>query len=100
MVVERARGLRVGPPADETTEMGALISRPHFEKVARYVEVGRNEGAHVAIGGTELTDPALHGGYFYAPTVFADVHPDSRVFCEEIFGPVVTVTPFKDDAEA
>jgi acyl-CoA reductase-like NAD-dependent aldehyde dehydrogenase len=100
MIVERARDLRVGPPANESTEMGALISRAHFEKVSRYVELGRDEGARVAIGGSQLMDPELGGGYFYAPTVFADVHPDARVFCEEIFGPVVTVTPFKDDAEA
>jgi acyl-CoA reductase-like NAD-dependent aldehyde dehydrogenase len=100
MVVERARDLRVGRPADEATEMGALISRPHLEKVARYVDIGRDEGARVAIGGSALTDADLGGGYFYAPTVFADVDPDSRVFCEEIFGPVVTVTPFRDDAEA
>ena len=80
--------------------MGALISRPHLEKVAGYVEIGRAEGVRVVTGGRKLTDPSLSGGYFYAPTVLADVPADARVFQEEIFGPVVTITPFDDDDEA
>ncbi|HEY7940828.1 MAG TPA: aldehyde dehydrogenase family protein [Candidatus Limnocylindrales bacterium] len=100
LVVARAEALRVGAPADESTDMGALISRPHLEKVAGYVEIGRSEGVRVATGGRKLTDPSLSGGYFYAPTVLADVPADARVFQEEIFGPVVTITSFEDDDEA
>src|SRR5436190_2604527 len=100
LVVDRATAIRVGPPADESTEMGALISRPHFEKVAGYVEIGRAEGVRVATGGRKLTNSALSGGYFYAATVLADVPPEARVFREEIFGPVVTITPFDDDDDA
>jgi len=99
ILVARAESLQVGPPADEATDMGALISRPHLEKVAGYVEIGRAEGVTVATGGETLTDE-LGGGYFYAPTVLADVEPEARVFREEIFGPVVTVTPFDDDDAA
>ncbi|MGZ6258985.1 MAG: aldehyde dehydrogenase family protein [Candidatus Limnocylindrales bacterium] len=100
LVTARAEALRIGPPADESTDMGALISRPHLEKVAGYVEIGRGEGVRVATGGRKLTDPSLSGGYFYAPTVLADVPADARVFQEEIFGPVVTITPFDDDDDA
>ncbi len=100
LVVARAEALHVGPPAEESTEMGALISRAHFEKVAGYVEIGRREGVRIACGGEKLTDASLSGGYFYAATVLADVPPEARVFQEEIFGPVVTITPFDDDDEA
>ena len=100
LVVERAKAIRVGPPAEESTEMGALISRAHFEKVAGYVDIGRAEGVRVATGGSKLTDPGLPGGYFYAATILADVAPEARVFREEIFGPVVTITPFDDEEDA
>ncbi|HYM83900.1 MAG TPA: aldehyde dehydrogenase family protein [Candidatus Dormibacteraeota bacterium] len=100
MVVDRARSLRVGAPSDPATDMGALISRAHLDKVAGYVEVGRAEGVRVATGGSRLTDSSLGGGYFYGATVLADVPADARVFQEEIFGPVVTVTPFRDDDDA
>ena len=100
LVVARAEALRVGAPADESTDMGALISRPHLEKVAGYVEIGRAEGVRVATGGRKLTEASLSGGYFYAPTVLADVPAEARVFREEIFGPVVTITPFDGDDEA
>jgi acyl-CoA reductase-like NAD-dependent aldehyde dehydrogenase len=100
MVVERARALRVGLPADPATDMGALISRAHLEKVAGYVDIGRDEGVRVATGGAKMTDAPLGKGYFYEATVLADVPPEARVFREEIFGPVVTVTPFDSDDDA
>jgi betaine-aldehyde dehydrogenase len=100
LVVARAKALKVGPPAEESTEMGALISGLHLEKVSGYVDVGRREGVRVACGGERLTGASLSGGYFYAPTVLADVPPGARVFQEEIFGPVVTITPFETDDEA
>jgi acyl-CoA reductase-like NAD-dependent aldehyde dehydrogenase len=95
-----AQRIRVLLPTDERCQMGALISRPHLEKVARYVEVGIDEGAQLVTGGHRLEDGDLAQGYFYAPTVLADVKPDFRVFKEEIFGPVVVVTPFHDESES
>ncbi len=95
-----ARSIRVLPPTDERCQMGALISRAHLEKVAGYVETGVREGARLVTGGRRLDDGALQGGHFYAPTVLADVRPHHRVFTEEIFGPVVVVTPFHDEEEA
>lgn len=87
----------VGPPHDPATEVGALVHPDHFAKVMRYVEIGKGEGRLVAGGGRPEGFPT---GNYIAPTVFADVPPDARIFQEEIFGPVVAITPFDTDAEA
>jgi 5-carboxymethyl-2-hydroxymuconic-semialdehyde dehydrogenase len=95
---ERARNTRVGAPADERTQVGALVHPEHYERVCGYVQVGRDEGARLVAGGGR---PAgLPEGNFLEPTVFADVTPEMRIFQEEIFGPVVAITPFDDEAEA
>jgi 5-carboxymethyl-2-hydroxymuconic-semialdehyde dehydrogenase len=94
----RAAAIRVGDPADAATELGALISTEHYARVMAYVESGVAEGARLVTGGGR---PAhLDNGNFLAPTVFADVEPTMRIFREEIFGPVVTVTAFDDEDEA
>ncbi|WDF33196.1 5-carboxymethyl-2-hydroxymuconate semialdehyde dehydrogenase [Arthrobacter agilis] len=93
----RAKAIVVGDPHDPKTEVGALVHPEHFEKVASYVEIGKTEGRLLAGGGRPEHLP--HGNYI-APTVFADVSPDARIFQEEIFGPVVAITPFEDDDEA
>jgi betaine-aldehyde dehydrogenase len=92
--------IRVLPPLEEASQMGALISGAHLDKVANYVDVGVAEGVRVAAGGQRLNTAPFAGGHFYAPTVLANVKPHHRVFKEEIFGPVVTVTRFKSDDEA
>ncbi|MDN4474011.1 5-carboxymethyl-2-hydroxymuconate semialdehyde dehydrogenase [Demequina zhanjiangensis] len=93
----QAKRVRVGLPHDPATEVGALVHPEHFEKVMSYVELGKSEGRLVAGGGR----PAGHEtGNFVEPTVFADVAPDARIFQEEIFGPVVAITPFDTDEEA
>ena len=94
---ERARNIRVGDPHDPDTEVGALVHPEHFEKVMSYVELGKAEGRLVAGGGRPA---GLGHGNYVAPTVFADVKPTARVFQEEIFGPVVTITAFDTDEEA
>ena len=86
------KGVRVGDPAATSTEMGPLISSAHREHVAGYVP----EGAPVAFRGSAPDGP----GYWYPPTVLAPVATDDRAYTEEIFGPVVTVTAFSDEAEA
>ncbi|VXB63626.1 5-carboxymethyl-2-hydroxymuconate semialdehyde dehydrogenase [Aeromicrobium sp. 9AM] len=93
----RARAIIVGEPHDPATEVGALVHPEHFAKVMGYVELGKSEGRLVAGGGRP---PGLPEGNYVLPTVFADVRPDARIFQEEIFGPVVTITPFDSDAEA
>lgn len=94
---EQASRVKVGLPSDPTTEVGALVHPEHYEKVMSYVELGKEEGRLVAGGGRPEGFPE---GNFVAPTVFADVAPDARIFQEEIFGPVVAITPFEDDEEA
>ncbi|CAM3907457.1 5-carboxymethyl-2-hydroxymuconate semialdehyde dehydrogenase [Kibdelosporangium persicum] len=94
---ERARNIVVGDPHDPATEVGALVHPEHYEKVMSYVELGKSEGRLLAGGGRP---PGLSTGNYVAPTVFADVAPDARIFQEEIFGPVVSLTPFDTEAEA
>jgi 5-carboxymethyl-2-hydroxymuconic-semialdehyde dehydrogenase len=96
-LAERAERVRVGPPADPATEVGALVHLDHYARVMNYVEIGAKEARLVA-GGTR---PAgLPEGNYLRPTVFADVPRDARIFQEEIFGPVVAVAPFDSESEA
>jgi acyl-CoA reductase-like NAD-dependent aldehyde dehydrogenase len=97
--VEKAKRLKVGDPFDQTTQIGALISQRHLERVDSYVKIGREEGAEVLAGGERAGD-GLERGNFYLPTVLAVGDNKARVAQEEIFGPVVTVMPFKSEAEA
>lgn len=99
-LVAAAQKIRVLPPLDERSQMGALISRAHRDKVAGYVEVGRAEGATLLCGGPADGEGHFARGHWYLPTVLVGVSASHRVFREEIFGPVVTVTRFHDDDEA
>jgi acyl-CoA reductase-like NAD-dependent aldehyde dehydrogenase len=99
-LVERTRRLRVGDPADDSTEIGSLISPQQRERVEGYLALGQQEGAHIACGGTRPTEPALARGAFLLPAVLIDVRNDMRVAREEIFGPVVAIIPFHDEDEA
>ncbi|MDT4837075.1 NAD/NADP-dependent betaine aldehyde dehydrogenase [compost metagenome] len=99
---ERAGRLAVGDPTDERTHVGAMISRPHWEKVTGYIRLAEQEGARILAGGAGRPGglPAsLAGGNFVSPTVLADV--DNRMRCaqEEIFGPVACLLPFEDEAD-
>jgi acyl-CoA reductase-like NAD-dependent aldehyde dehydrogenase len=98
----RAAAIRVGDPADPLTEMGPVISAPALERCLDHIQSARAAGARlVAGGGTPKKLPApIQNGYFVEPTVFADVNPQMRLFREEVFGPVVGVTAFRDDEEA
>jgi aldehyde dehydrogenase (NAD+)/betaine-aldehyde dehydrogenase len=93
---ETAATMRTGDPLDEETQMGSLISQAHRDKVHGFVEAGRSEGAEVVTGG----EPVDGDGAFYPATVLAGVDNSMTVAQEEIFGPVVTVIPFEDEAEA
>ncbi|MEE1620808.1 5-carboxymethyl-2-hydroxymuconate semialdehyde dehydrogenase [Zafaria sp. J156] len=98
---ERARRIVVGDPHDPKTQVGALVHPEHYEKVMSYVELGKAEGRLVAGGGRpEHLPEGQENGSYVAPTVFVDVAPDARIFQEEIFGPVVAITPFDTDEEA
>ena len=98
--LERIAAIKQGDPLDLATMIGAQVSSSQLEKLAGYVELGREEGAEVLIGGRRnVLDGELAGGYYYEPTVLKG-HNAMRVFQEEIFGPVLAVTTFKDEAEA
>ena len=92
-LVGRVKALRVGNGLDEKVDMGPCISEKQRETVAKYVEIGRAEGAKLLTGGEKLTAGSLAKGWFHAPTVFADANAKMRVACEEIFGPVTTIVP-------
>ncbi|QSX40696.1 acetaldehyde dehydrogenase ExaC [Shewanella cyperi] len=96
-VIERAKGIRQGNPLDTETQVGAQASLEQFDKILSYLEVGRSEGAQVLLGGQRAT--TAQGGYYIQPTLLKG-HNKMRVFQEEIFGPVVSITTFKDEAEA
>jgi aldehyde dehydrogenase (NAD+) len=100
MVVERAKKLKVGNGLDETVEMGPLVSEGQRRIVHGYVEIGKAEGAKLMCGGEALQGGEYEKGYFYAPTVFAEVSPEMRIAQEEIFGPVLSVIKVRDFEEA
>ncbi len=97
----KASALRVGDPLDPSSDQGALISAAHRQKVAGYVELAKTEGGTIRCGGgppASLPDRCKNG-FFFQPTVVTGLSADCRVNREEIFGPVVTITPFSDEEE-
>jgi betaine-aldehyde dehydrogenase len=98
-LAERTALLRVGDPMDAATEVGALISRTHLDKVLGYIAAGMAEGARLVVGGKRAVVPGCEGGCFVEPTVFADCKDDMRIVREEIFGPVLSLLVFDDEAE-
>jgi len=98
-MVEKAKRIKLGPGTDSSTKMGPLVSKQQMERVLRYQEIGKKE-AKVATGGGRPSDAALQRGYFVEPTIFYDVDNSATIAREEIFGPVMAVIPFEDEAEA
>ena len=95
-----AKRLEVGHPLDERTEMGPINNRQQYERIMAAIARGQQEGACLAAGGGRPERPECREGFFVAPTVFADVAPSMSIAREEIFGPVLCVIPFDDEAEA
>jgi aldehyde dehydrogenase len=99
-VLARVKAIKQGNPLDTDTMIGAQASQMQLDKIVSYLELGRQEGAQLLIGGSRNPlDGELSGGYYVQPTLFKG-HNKMRIFQEEIFGPVVAVTTFKDEAEA
>jgi len=92
-----AASLKQGPGLDKDARLGPLVSQEQYERVLGYIDIGKKEGAQVKVGGE--ANRALGKGYFVKPTVFANVNNSMRVAQEEIFGPVVTAIPFKDEED-
>lgn len=99
-LVARAKTIKQGNPLDSDTQVGAQASQEQFDKILSYLEIGRQEGAQVLCGGEVAQQQGdISQGYYIQPTMLAG-HNKMRVFQEEIFGPVIAITTFKDEAEA
>jgi len=98
--VEAVEQMRIGDPADDSTDLGALISKDHLQKVQGYVDIAIEEGGRILTGGTPCLPSGFEEGNWMAPTVIADLPPESRCSTEEIFGPVVTLHRFQSEEEA
>ena len=98
LVAEKAKRIKLGHPLDPSTVMGPLIHPVHEKKVLEYIAIGKSEGAVVAAGGAKFAGPG--GGCYVSPTLFTHANNQMRIAQEEIFGPVLTAIPFKDEAEA
>lgn len=100
VVMERAKLIKRGNPLDTETQVGAQASQEQFDKILSYVEIGKQEGAQLLMGGgIEQLGAEFNNGFYIEPTLMKG-HNKMRIFQEEIFGPVVSVTTFKDEAEA
>lgn len=97
-LVEFVRDVKLGDPRDPATQMGPIATRPQFEKVLKYIDIAHAEGATCVLGGNARAD--IGAGQFIEPTIFTNVRSDMRIAQEEVFGPVLSVLTFEDDAEA
>jgi len=98
--VERTRALKVGDPLDESTNVGAVVSRQHFDKIMSYIDLARAEGGNILTGGKQAhLDGRCADGFFIEPTVIDGLPCDCRTNQEEIFGPLVTVQPFDTEEQ-
>ncbi len=99
-LVEETRALRLGNGLEPEVDVGPVINEPQLHKIHEYVEIGLQEGAKLLVGGERAAEGDLAKGSFYRPTIFVDVTSEMRIFQEEIFGPVLSVTQAKDYHEA
>jgi betaine-aldehyde dehydrogenase len=98
-VLERVKRIRLGDPLDERTNFGPLVGYAHMDSVLDYIESGRAESARVLCGGTRVTEGEYAKGAYVAPPVFSDCRDEMRIVREEIFGPVMSILIFDDEAE-
>lgn len=98
--IEKVSQLKVGNPADETTDFGALVSKEHLEKVKNYIDISENEGGKILFGGKTVNVKGCENGYFLQPTIIEVTDNQCTLNQEEIFGPVVTIMSFNSDEKA
>ncbi len=98
-VAERLEAMRVAPAYAEAVDMGPVVTREHYDRVMSFVRSGTDEGARLVTGGERPNGSTPDGGFFVRPTLFADVSPSMRIGREEIFGPVMSMAPWKDERE-
>ena len=97
--VAEVNKLVVGNPLEDSTKVGAIVSKPHFDKILGFIDLAKKEGAAILTGGKAVTVNGLENGWYIAPTILEGLSKDSACNMEEIFGPVVTLTPFESEAE-
>ena len=97
--VERSKALKVGPPLATDTDIGAVVSQAHFEKILSYIELAKEEGGTILCGGKALQPKDYEQGWYIQPTVIEGLSFDCRTNREEIFGPVVSIMPFEREDE-
>jgi acyl-CoA reductase-like NAD-dependent aldehyde dehydrogenase len=95
-----ARTARMGDPMDPDTQVGPVTTQPQYRKVLDYIDIARNEGAQAVLGGSKGDAPECGKGWFVQPTIFTGVRNDMRIAQEEVFGPVLSVIRFEDEADA
>ena len=95
--VEKVRLLKVGHPSESSTNIGALVSKPHLEKVMSYIDIAKAENGKILSGGNKVTVEGYENGYYLEPTVIEVDNDECRVNQEEIFGPIVTIMPFNSE---
>ena len=95
-----AKTARMGNPMSMETQVGPVTTRPQYDKVLSYIDVAKNEGAKLRMGGGPATRPECGKGWFVEPTIFTGVDNRMRIAQEEVFGPVLSIIPFKDEDDA
>lgn len=98
--IQKVKQLVVGHPSKSTSDIGALVSKEHLEKIEAYVEIAEKEDGKIVCGGLEVTVPGYENGYYFQPTIIEVTDNACRINQEEIFGPIVTIMSFKTDEEA
>jgi len=97
--VKKVKQLKVGHPSESTTDIGALVSKSHLEKVLSYIDIAKDEGGEILCGGNHVTLLGFENGYYLEPTIIEVETDECRVNQEEIFGPLVTIMPFETEAD-
>jgi acyl-CoA reductase-like NAD-dependent aldehyde dehydrogenase len=99
-VIELASQIRMGDPMDEATEMGPIANRQQYDRILRYIEIAKKDGAKLVLGGKPASRPECGDGLFIEPTIFDEVDNKMRIAQEEVFGPVLSVITFEDEKDA
>ena len=98
--VDKVKQLKVGHPSDNSTDIGAIVSKSHLEKITEYVDIAKSENGKILCGGNNIALEGYENGYFFEPTVVEVGSNDCRINQEEVFGPIVTIMPFKSEEES
>jgi aminomuconate-semialdehyde/2-hydroxymuconate-6-semialdehyde dehydrogenase len=99
-LIEEVKKLTVGDPMNADTRIGAIVSKPHYEKVKSYIDLAQQEGGKILVGGNTVHPEGKENGWYIQPTIIEGLQSTCRTNQEEIFGPVITIMPFKNEAEA